>query len=239
MIIKCIAVDDEPLALDIIEDYIKKIEFLELEAKCTSALEALQILKNTTIDLIFLDIQMPDLSGFEMLESLNKNPLVIFTTAYDDYAVESYNYNAIDYLIKPFSFSRFLKAVDKAHEQMASQKVSVANGKTSKKQDFIFVNADGKNVKIFLDDILFLKGLSDYIELHTVLKKFILRDNLKDVEKMLLPSDFTRVHKSFIVSISKIDFVEGNIIKIKDEEIPIGRSYRNILLNIINKKKIG
>jgi len=239
MIIKCIAVDDEPLALDIIEDYIKKIEFLELEAKCTSALEALQILKIKTVDLIFLDIQMPDLSGFEMLESLNKNPLVVFTTAYDDYAVESYNYNAIDYLIKPFSFSRFLKAVDKAHEQMASQKVKISDNKNGRKMDFIFVNADGKNVKIFLDDILFLKGLSDYIELHTIQKKFILRDNLKDVEKMLSPSDFTRVHKSFIVSISKIDFVEGNIIKIGNEEIPIGRSYRNILLNIINKKKIG
>ena len=239
MIIKCLAIDDEPLALDIIEDYIKKIEFLELEAKCTSALEALQMLKSRAIDLIFLDIQMPDLSGFEMLESLNRNPLIIFTTAYDDYAVESYNYNAVDYLIKPFSFSRFLKAVDKAHELLASQKVNLTNGKNGKKLDFIFVNADGKNVKIFLDDILFLKGLSDYIELHTVEKKFIIRDNLKDVEKMLLPNDFTRVHKSFIVSISKIDFVEGNIIKIGNEEIPIGRSYRNILLNIINKKKIG
>ncbi|MFH1050949.1 MAG: LytTR family DNA-binding domain-containing protein [bacterium] len=239
MITKCIAVDDEPLALDIIEDYIKKIEFLELEAKCTSALEALQILKEKPVDLIFLDIQMPDLSGFEMLESLTKNPLVIFTTAYDDYAVESYNYNAIDYLIKPFSFSRFLKAIDKAHEHLASQKVKIGSGKNGKKLDFIFVNADSKNVKIFLDNILFLKGLSDYIELHTVEKKYIIRDNLKDVEQMLSPSDFTRVHKSYIVSISKIDFVEGNIIKIGDEEIPIGRSYRNILLNIINKKKIG
>jgi DNA-binding LytR/AlgR family response regulator len=239
MIIKCIAVDDEPLALDIIEDYINKIEFLELEAKCTSALEALQILKNKSIDLIFLDIQMPDLSGFEMLETLNKNPLVIFTTAYDDYAVESYNYNAIDYLIKPFSFSRFLKAIDKAHEHIASQKLTDTDTKIGKKMDFIFVNADGKNVKIFLDDILFLKGLSDYIEIYTSEKKYIIRDNLKDVETLLHPSDFTRVHKSYIVSISKIDFVEGNTIKIKDQEIPIGRSYRNILLNIINKKKIG
>jgi len=239
MIIKCLAVDDEPLALDIIEDYIKKIEFLELEAKSTSALEALKILKDVSIDLIFLDIQMPDLSGFEMLESLNKNPLVVFTTAYDDYAVESYNYNAVDYLIKPFSFSRFLKAVDKAHEHLATQKLNIANGKRTKKHDFIFVNADGKNVKIFLDDILFLKGLSDYIEIYIPGKKFIIRDNLKDVEKMLLPDDFMRVHKSFVVSISKIDFVEGNLIRIGNEEIPIGRSYRNILLNIINKKKIG
>ncbi|MFC2129931.1 LytR/AlgR family response regulator transcription factor [Bacteroidota bacterium] len=239
MIIKCLTVDDEPLALDIIEDYINKVEFLELEEKCTSALQALQTLKNKHIDLIFLDIQMPDLSGFEMLESLNKSPLIIFTTAYDDYAVDSYNYNAIDYLIKPFSFSRFLKAVDKAHEYLASKKSNIIMPNENKELDYIFINADGNIVKVFLDDILFLKGLSDYIELRAKDKKYIIRDNLKDVEKMLSTSNFARVHKSYIVSIPKIDLIEGNTIKIGNENIPIGRSYRNVLLNIINKKKIG
>lgn len=239
MILKCLAIDDEPLALDIIEDYINKVEFLELEAKCTSALEALQLIKLKHIDLIFLDIQMPDLSGFEMLKSLNKSPLVIFTTAYDDYAVESYNYNAIDYLIKPFSFSRFLKAIDKAHEYLATQKPNAIIPQENKGLDYIFINSDGNIVKVFLDDIIFLKGLSDYIELHLKEKKYIIRDNLKDVEKMLSPSNFIRVHKSYIVSISKIDLIESNIIKIGSEEIPIGRSYKNVLLNIINPKKIG
>ena len=239
MILQCLAVDDEPLALDIIEDYINKVEYLELESKCTSALEAIQIIKTKPIDLIFLDIQMPDLSGFEMLQSLNKSPLVIFTTAYDDYAVESYNYNAVDYLIKPFSFSRFLKAIDKAHESIATKKPVIAVSKEEKGRDFIFINADGNIVKVFIDDILFLKGLSDYIELRTQDKKYTIRENLKDVERTLSTKNFTRVHKSFIVSISKIDSIEGNTIKILDEEIPIGRSYNNILLNIINEKKIG
>jgi DNA-binding LytR/AlgR family response regulator len=239
MILQCLAVDDEPLALDIIEDYINKVEYLELESKCTSALEAIQIIKNKPIDLIFLDIQMPDLSGFEMLQSLNKSPLIIFTTAYDDYAVESYNYNAVDYLIKPFSFSRFLKAIDKAHESIATKKPAIAVSKEEKGRDFIFINADGNIVKVFIDDILFLKGLSDYIELRTQDKKYTIRENLKDVERTLSTKNFTRVHKSFIVSISKIDSIEGNTIKILDEEIPIGRSYKNILLNIINEKKIG
>lgn len=239
MIIKCLAVDDEPLALDIIEDYVNKVEFLELESKSTSAVEAIQLLKSKNIDLVFLDIQMPDLSGFEMLESLNKSPLIIFTTAYDDYAVDSYNYRAIDYLIKPFSFSRFLKAVDKAHEYISSQKDKTTIPKDEKGLEYIFIHTDGNIIKLFLDEILFVKGLSDYIEIKTKDKKYIIRDNLKDVEKMLSVSNFARVHKSYIVSLSKIDLIEGNIIKISGEDIPIGRSYKNVLLNIINKKKLG
>jgi DNA-binding LytR/AlgR family response regulator len=239
MIIKCLAVDDEPLALDIIEDYINKVDFLELEAKSTSAVEAIQLLKSKKIDLIFLDIQMPDLSGFEMLESLSKTPLIIFTTAYDDYAVESYNYHAIDYLIKPFSFPRFLKAVDKAHEYLDSHNTKIVISKEEKGNDYIFINADGGIVKIFLNDILYLKGLSDYIEVKTKERKYIIRDNLKDVEKILSENNFARVHKSYIVSLGKIDSIGGNTIKIGEEKIPIGRSYRNTLLSIINQKKIG
>jgi len=239
MILKCLAVDDEPLALDIIEDYVSKIEFLELTAKCTSALNAIQILKNQDIDLMFLDIQMPDLSGFELLETLGKKPLVIFTSAYDDYAAQSYNYNAIDYLIKPFSFSRFLKAIDKAHEYITYKSFNSKKDKSEQPLDYIFINSEGNIVKVFLDDIFYMKGMNDYIELITKQKRYIIRDNLKDVEKALSSSNFMRVHKSYIVSIPKIDSIESGNIIIGNDVIPIGRSYKNILLNIINQLKLG
>ncbi len=239
MILKCLAVDDEPLALDIIEDYVSKIEFLELSAKCTSALDAIQIVKNQEIDLMFLDIQMPDLSGFEFLETLRTKPLVIFTSAYDDYAAQSYNYNAIDYLIKPFSFSRFLKAIDKAHDYISYKSFNAKKDKSEQALDYIFINSEGNIVKVFLDDIYYMKGMSDFIELFTKQKKYVIRDNLKDVEKALSSSNFMRVHKSYIVSIPKIDSIESGNIIIGNDIIPIGRSYKNILLNIINQLKLG
>jgi len=239
MTLKCIAIDDEPLALDIIEDYVSKVEFLELEAKTTSAIEALKIIKSKSIDLVFLDIQMPELSGFEILESLDDKPLIIFTSAYDDYAVDSYNYNAIDYLLKPFSFARFLKSVEKAQKLFISNQSEQEIIGKKEKVKYIFVNVDGNIIKLFLNDILFIKSLTDYIEIKTSGKKYIVRESLKDVEKTLASNNFIRVHKSYIVSLSKIDLIEGNTIKIHNEEIPIGRSYRNTLLNVINTNKIG
>lgn len=238
MTLKCIAIDDEPLALDIIEDYVSKVDFLELEAKTTSAIDALKIIKSKTIDLIFLDIQMPELSGFEFLESIAHTPLIIFTTAYDDYAVDSYNYNAIDYLLKPFSFARFLKAVDKAHKLFSSKPEKEIREKKDKVK-YIFVNVNGNIIKLFLNDILFIKSLTDYIEIKTFENKYVVRESLKDVEKILARNNFIRVHKSYIVSLGKIDLIEGNIIKIRNEEIPIGRSYRSTLLKVINTNKIG
>ncbi len=239
MNLKCIAIDDEPLALDIIEGYVEKVEFLELLTKTTSAIDALKIIRSEPIDLIFLDIQMPDLSGFEFLESLDRSPLIIFTTAYDDYAVDSYNYNAIDYLLKPFSFARFLKAVKKAHKLFNTNKTGNITIEKKDKVKYIFVNVDGNIIKLFLNDILFIKSLTDYIEIKTAEKRYIVRESLKDVEKTLATNNFIRVHKSYIVSLSKIDLIEGNTIKIHNEEIPIGRSYRNNLLNVINTNKIG
>lgn len=239
MILKCIAIDDEPLALDIIEDYVSKVDYLELEYKTTSAIDALKIIKSNAIDLVFLDIQMPELSGFEVLESIDNSPIIIFTTAYDDYAVDSYNYNAIDYLLKPFSFARFLKSVQKAQTIFIANQQGNEVKENKEKVKYIFVNVDGNIIKLFLNDILFIKSLTDYIEINTDEKKYIVRESLKDVEKILASNNFIRVHKSYVVSLSKIDLIEGNTIKIRNEEIPIGRSYKSTLLKVINTNKIG
>ncbi|MCK4664045.1 MAG: response regulator transcription factor [Bacteroidales bacterium] len=237
----CIAVDDEPLALDLIEDFIKKIPFLNFIKTCKSAFEAIEILQKEKIDLIFLDIQMPDISGIEFIKSIEKKPMVIFTTAYTDYALEGFKLNAIDYLVKPFPFDRFLKAVNKAYEyyMLKSKPADMKNEKTDElSSEFIFVKADYKIIKINLNDILYIEGLKDYIKIYAGSKPILTLQSLKFMQEKLPQNNFIRVHRSYIVSFNKIDSIQRNRIIIGDKRIPVGDSYKDDFYKMLEKSNL-
>jgi len=225
----CIAVDDEPLALALIEDFSKKIPFLNFIKSCKNAFEAIDVIQKEKIDLIFLDINMPDVSGIELIKNIDNKPFVIFTTAYSEYAVEGFELNAVDYLVKPFLFERFFKAVNKAYElfnlKNKKQPIKVVES-NSTVQDFIFVKADYSSIKIFLKDILYLEGLKDYVKIHTVEKKLLTLITMKKIEEKLPSSNFIRVHRSFIVALDKIESIQRNRIIINNVRIPVGNSYK-------------
>ncbi len=231
---KCIIVDDEPLAREVLEAFAAKVPFLEVMASCKNAYEALDAMQKETIDLIFLDIQMPDLSGIQLYESLPYKPLLVFTTAYSNYAVEGFDMDAVDYLVKPFSFERFLKAANKAFS------VSNQNKDSHKKEDeslrdFMFVKDGTKIVKVAYDDILYLEGMKDYVKI--VMKdKFVL--TLISMQKMAekLPHDlFVRIHRSFIVSVPKIDSIEKNRVVIAGNWLAVGSSYKEQLYRALGR----
>jgi DNA-binding LytR/AlgR family response regulator len=240
MIIRCLAVDDEMLALDLLEDNIKKVPFLELVKACRSAMEAMEVIRNQPIDLLFLDIRMPDISGIQLIKSLHHKPLIIFTTAFSKYATEGYDLDVIDYLLKPYSFERFLKAVNKAYEYMdlrnrASNQSNVKE--TGAYANFLFVKADYKLYKINLKDILYIEGLKDYVKIYVGEKPIVTQMSMKALEEKLPPNDFIRVHRSFIVAFHKIDFIQKQMLTIGKKEIPISEHYRDELFKIINYEK--
>ncbi len=230
----CIAVDDEPLALDLIEDFINKVSFLKLIKKCNRASEAMEILQKENIDLVFLDIQMPNITGIQLIKSLQNCPQVIFTTAYTDYAVEGFELNVTDYIVKPFTFDRFLKAVNKTY----SYYKLINNNKSDTQNtplDYIFVKSDYQNVKINFDDILYIEGLSDYIKIYLKNNKRILTlFSLRAILEKLPENNFTRIHRSYIVSINKINSIQKNRIIIGDTRIPVGNHYKENFFKIIN-----
>ena len=216
----CIALDDEPLALQVITKYVDKIYFLECKGTFTDAEEARQYLQNNQVDILFLDIQMPDISGIEFAKSLNaRHTAVIFTTAFSDYAIEGFNVDAVDYLLKPIEYDRFLKGVYKAKEYvdyLSNQELS---------QGYIFVKSDYQMVKIFLKDILFIEGLDDYIKIYLPQRSILTLMTLKTIMQKLPPKEFLRVHRSYIVPVSKIENVSKSRLRIGEKEIPIGISY--------------
>lgn len=233
---KCIIIDDEPLALELLEDFISKISFLELVASCSNGFEATTVLQEHKIDLIFTDIEMPDFSGIDIIKSLDQKPMFIFTTAYSHYAVEGFNLNAIDYLVKPIPFHRFLKAATRAQNLLA-----LGQGESSNKvieesaSKFIFVKSEYENLKINLEEIKYVEGLKDYIKIYTNTAKPILTLNsLKNFEDKLGQTNFIRVHKSYIVSLNHIHSVQRNRIIIDNKRIPIGLNYKDEFI-----KKIG
>jgi two-component system, LytTR family, response regulator len=242
MTIRCIAVDDEPLALDIIESYVSKLPFLKLVKTCSSATEAMQVLQEEQVDLMFLDIEMPELTGIQLLNILKHQPLIIFTTAYPDYALEGFNQDAVDYLLKPIPFDRFLKAVTKAQERLQR------NGKTSEAapaaaqlpadHDFMFVKADYKTVRVDFRDILWIEGLKDYIIIQTKDQKIITLLSMNKAMEKLPDSKFMRVHRSFIVALQKIDSIEKSRIRIGTKEIPIGEVYKEQFLHWVEENNI-
>lgn len=237
---KCLAVDDEPLALQIIEDYIEKIDFITNEGLCTNAVEATALIQEKQIDLVFLDIQMPNLTGIEFLRSLSKPPMVIFTTAYNQYALEGFELDAIDYLLKPFSFTRFMQAVNKAYElYQLRQKASGDNEFVSVSNDFLLVKIDYQTVKVDFKDILFIESMADYIRIITNEKKFTALATLKSVQEMLPSPQFIRIHRSYIISLAKIKSFNKKTIHIEDYDIPLGDSYKEQFEVTIRSKTIG
>ncbi|MBS1529788.1 MAG: response regulator transcription factor [Bacteroidetes bacterium] len=241
--IRCLVVDDEPLALHILEDYIAKMPFLELVKSTTNPIEALQLVQAGGIDLVFLDVQMPELTGIQFLRIANGKTKVILTTAYPQYALEGYELDVIDYLLKPIAFDRFYKSVQKA------QAIIQPTAKTETKQeqsasqndflsDFIFVKTEHKIQKVYLNDILFIEGLKDYISIFTPAERIITLQNMKKMEDALPEKHFIRVHKSYIVSINKIDSIERSRIFIGDKIIPVGDTYRDEFFKIIDGKNI-
>lgn len=246
--LKCIAVDDEPLALDIIEDYVSKVPFLELVKRTENAIEALQLVQAGGIDLVFLDIQMPELTGIQFLKIANGKASYILTTAYSQYALESYDLNVSDYLLKPIAFDRFYKAVEKVHNKQAAAApvqppqplVTSApfSATANPVQDFIFVKTEHKIQKIELDDILYIEGLKDYISIFTKTERVITLQNMKKMDETLPHGKFIRVHKSYIISLDKIESIERSRISICGKIIPIGDTYREEFFKHIDNKNI-
>ncbi|MHA7058911.1 LytR/AlgR family response regulator transcription factor [Aquimarina sp. M1] len=231
--IKCIVVDDEPLAREIIENYISKIEDLVLISSCANALEAFNILSKNKVDLIFLDIQMPELTGIDFLKELNPSPEVIFTTAYSGYAVDAFSLEAIDYLLKPIDFSRFLKSINKVLKRLKVPRTLLASALTTRQnqaasfQDiFIYLKVEKKMQKIFLKDILFIESLKNYIKVKTLDREIIAYKSITSIENLLPSSKFIRVHRSFIVGVDYIDSFSTTEIALKKFQIPVGRNYK-------------
>jgi DNA-binding LytR/AlgR family response regulator len=243
MKIRALIIDDEPLARNVILQYSKKIEYLEIVCSCEDAMQAFDTLNHTKIDLLFLDINMPIISGIAFLKTLKNPPLVIFTTAYIEYALEGYELNVIDYLKKPFSFERFLMAIQKASDLLKLKSKennnSNENSAITEKDDYIFIKANKKTYKLCFKDILFIEGLGDYIKIHLTGQKIVANLTMKKIQDILPESDFYRIHKSFIIARQKIEIVEGNMVVISQNKIPIGNSYRQDFFEMINKKLPG
>jgi DNA-binding LytR/AlgR family response regulator len=230
--IRVIAVDDEPLALDLIGSYCKKLDFLKYERGFTGTAGALQYLEKNPADLLFLDINMPAMSGIDFFRSLDHKPLLIFTTSYGEHALKSYELGAVDYLLKPFTFERFKKAAERA----ADTYNLVFNARVGEKEKFLMLKADSGLVKVILSDILFIEGLDNYLKIHLKDQSdIVIRLTMKTLMEMLNESEFLRVHRSYIVSISRIESIRQKIITIAGEEIPIGRNYEDKLKTIFKK----
>ncbi len=242
--INCLAVDDESLALDLLEDNIRKVPFLNLVKRCKNAFEAQEIMQQQQIDLLFLDIQMPGISGVQFVQSLKNSPMVIFVTAYEEFALEGFNLDVIDYLLKPVSFERFLKAVNKSYElyNLKNQEVALppAAETSSAPQEYLFVNADYSLVKIRISDILYVEGLKDYVKIYLEgqPRPVITRLTMKAMEEKLPSGPFLRVHKSFIIAFDKIESIRNLRIKIGQVHIPISESYGEALFKAINAGKV-
>lgn len=232
--IRCIAVDDEQLLRDLLEDSISQVPFLQLAATCKNALEACDIIQNGQIDLIFLDIQMPGLNGLQFLASLKNPPLVILVTAYEQYALEGFNLQVVDYLLKPFSFERFLKACNRANELFHLQNAGINH----EVKDF-FVNVEYTQVKITVADIEYIEGLKDYIKIHlsTAAKPVLTRMSMKAMEEKLPAGSFIRCHKSFLVATKKISTIKRDFVCIGEKEIPVSEFYKENLSILLNSPK--
>ena len=237
--IRAIIVDDEPLALDVLETYIAQLPELELVARCENALEAREVLKEHDVDLMFLDINMPQLTGIDFVKTLSVKPNFIFTTAHPYYAVEGFELNAIDYLMKPIPLERFMKAVNKV---INMQLGDTSTPEKKKKENFIFVKADKKLIKVNFDDILYIEGLKDYVIIRQKEGRIITLHTMKSLEAKLPDHIFKRIHRSYIVNIGAIDAIVGNMIELKEKSqvkhIPIGKNYREELLKVINKNRL-
>ncbi len=238
MNLKCIIVDDEPLARNLLTEYIKKVPYLDLVKTCSTPQEALEALRNYPIDLMFLDIQMPEITGTTLLRTLQKRPMVILTTAYSEYALESYELDVVDYLLKPITLERFLRAVGKVNELSALPASLPAQPVQETGQPFVFVKDGTKLVKILWEDILYIEGLKDYVTIHTKQQKIVSLQRLKLMEETLPPDQFIRIHNSFIIALRAIDTIHKDKVQIGTVFLPISDSYRKAFKDFIEKNHI-
>ena len=240
---KCAIVDDEALARKLLTNYVEKIPELELVAACSNAIAAQSLLQKQEVDLLFLDIQMPDLTGVELLKAVKQAPLTIFTTAYAEYAVEGYSLDVIDYLLKPISFDRFFQAVNKAidyHQRYpaladAKEDKAVAPPVLSTDATYFFVKSDYKIIKINFSDVLFIEGMREYVRIHTVDQKIMTLLSMHKLEEILPATIFARIHRSHMLNISKISEIQGNTVYIGDVQLPISKGYKEAFLKQINQ----
>jgi len=234
-VIKCIIVEDEALAQDVIQSHLRKVDRFELVGICNNALEAKELLDKKEVDLMFLDIQLPGMTGLHFLRTLPNPPLVVVTTAYSEYAIESYEFNIIDYLLKPISFERFLKTVDKiVHGRLFT--TPPVKEKDDPPGDHIFVKSNSKFFKVNFSEIVFIESMKDYLKIHTAEYKLVTHQTMNDMEKILSPRQFIRVHKSYIVAVSHIKAIYGNSVEMENATIPIGLNYKEKVMNFIGRK---
>lgn len=238
MKIKCLVIDDERLAREYIKNYISKIPELELIGDFNSPLKATELIKKGEVDLLFIDIQMPDITGVDFVRSLSHKPEVIFTTAYQEYALEGFNLSAIDYLLKPFSFERFFQAVNKVIDKMESKLANAEvvtpdiSAQTSFADTYLTIRADRKFYKINFSDIKYIEGQKAYVTFHTTKKRITALASLKELEEALPENQFIRIHKSYIVAISEIQSLEGNLIEVHDVKLPVGKMHKEAVLKV-------
>ena len=232
--IKYIIVDDEPLAHDVIESFCELLPHLSLEKHCYNAMEAMQYLNNNTVDFMFLDINMPKLTGFEFLRTLTNPPKIIVTTAYKEHALEGYELNVSDYILKPFSFDRLVKAINKAISEVPKNTNTTILPESSKVASRLFLKGDKKYHQIHLNDILYIEAYGNYSKVYLKDEMIVSHEKISQFEELLNSSNFLRVHKSFIVAIDKIKFIEGNRILINDHKIPIGQTYKSNINKLYN-----
>ena len=233
MKIKCIAIDDEPLALEKLVDYIGQVPFFELLGSFENGLDALVFLQDTDVDLIFLDIQMPQILGTQLVQVLTKKPQIIFSTAYSEYAVDGFELDVTDYLLKPLNFRRFLQASQKALQRAKNQGVKKEATVEEVVKDYAFVKTENRLVKVMLDDILYIEGLKDYLSIYISSERILTLQSFAELQSQL-SSDFVRIHKSYLIPISKVDEIEKNRVRIGDKYLPIGETYRKAFMTKIN-----
>ena len=234
--LRCIAVDDEPLALELLEDNIATVPYLQLVATCSNAMEAMKVLQQEQVDLIFLDIQMPGLTGLQFIQSMTEKPMIILITAYEKYALQGFNLDVTDYLLKPVSLDRFVKACNKAKE--LHELKHRANKETISNADYFFVNVDYSLLKINFNDIRYIEGLKDYIKIHlkNSSRAVITRMAMKAIEEELPATKFLRIHKSYIVSLEHITAIRKNSVFIDEMELPVGENFREAVLNLTGRQ---
>jgi DNA-binding LytR/AlgR family response regulator len=243
MKMNCIAVDDEVLALKKIKRYAEKIDYLNLLGTFDNALSTFSFLRENHVDLIFLDIQMDEFTGIQLLETIKDPPFIILTTAFDEYALKAYELDVMDYLLKPIPFERFVKAVEKVYarflkdspSQTKTPRIEIVSQPTEK-PEYTFVKSGNKTVKMYFNKILYIEGMRDYLQIHTEDNKIMTLLNFKTMQDLLDPEKFMRVHKSYIVAIDKIDYIENNAIKIRDKLIPVSSSYKIVFNALLSKK---
>jgi DNA-binding LytR/AlgR family response regulator len=238
MKISCIAVDDEPLALEKMATYIAKVDYLDLKGTFDNAFDALNFLRQERVDLMFLDIQMDELTGIQLLEVLKNQPKVVLTTAYDQYALRGYELDVVDYLLKPFSYQRFLKAAEKVFEGLRQTQQAAPPSPTAKEIDFILVRSEYRLQKIKLADIQYIEGMKDYSRIFTPDNKIMTLQNLKKLEEGLPSPPFLRVHKSFIISVDRVESIGKNDIVVAERTIPIGGLYKKTFMDYLDEQKL-